>query len=449
MGYPYVREAEPQDYEAIWKIWMQPHVIQWMSFEKTDTKELFMKSYLAMQAASTIYVLVDKVNDEEKIVAVRRIKFGKDEHRHIAEYCSMGVDAESQGRGYGRFFYKAFLEIVRDYSKKNGHDISRIQLTQSGGNMAAFHLADKDFFEEALFPDWLERLGIEGNYYLIERYIYCFLDKEFAAMAATLPSLKYEERLPDLQQKEDNPDLIIKREGNRFIGYFQGEPLLTVDLEPDNSVIKHIGFLDVKLHTQDYQAEAVSGLRDILKTIMEEGRVKKVELFTADSTVTDLCKQAGFYVRGEKMASYCKDGEYKNELGVEYSFFGIADAKRLILAQVSGNQQALVNAALSQCTNTINCLIADNRCDTLGASYLENLAYQMVRDELGPNRIFSLTDKRWEPLLAQTPENYYKDLLRLKSRLQKSEPTFFNNETREMPTPLTSNDNKHEPFSNE
>lgn len=34
MRYPYIRKQHPNDYDAIWRIWMQDHIIQWMSFTK-------------------------------------------------------------------------------------------------------------------------------------------------------------------------------------------------------------------------------------------------------------------------------------------------------------------------------------------------------------------------------------------------------------------------------
>lgn len=185
MPYPHIRKAEPRDYDSIRAIWMQDHIIQWMSFPR-QIKEEFIAHYARMEKASDIYVVIDKINEEEKVIAVRRIKFGKDQHQHIAEYCSMGVDQEFQGKGYAKFLYQEFEKIVREAG------IKRIHLTQSGGNKAAFHLADKNFSEEAVFPDWLKRSNNEEDYYLIEHYIYRFLDEEPAIIAPKLPTLKYE-----------------------------------------------------------------------------------------------------------------------------------------------------------------------------------------------------------------------------------------------------------------
>lgn len=422
MPYPYIRKAEPHDYDSIWSIWMQDHIIQWMSFPK-QTKEEFATHYAHMEKASEIYVLIDNIEGEEKVVAVRRLKVGKDQYRHIAEYCSMGVDEQYRGKGYAKILYQEFEKIAREKG------IKRIQLTQSGGNEIAFHLADKNFFEEAVFPDWLERSKNKGNYYLIERYVYRILDEDLAAKASELPTLKYKEVFPQLIA-EENESIQIERVNNQFICSFQGKTLLTVDYEPDDSVIQHIGFLSVNLHSPDHQSEATAGLRKILLNLLEEGRVKKVELFTAEPAVAELCKNVGFFVRGEKIASHCEDEEYKNEVGVEYSFFDIQDAKKIIIAQVSDPiKRDSINEALSLCSKTITSLVDDKTCDIFAAKYLENLIYQMVRDELGPNKVFSLSDKRWQPLLIETPESLHNDLLRLTNRLQNSEPTFFKKET--------------------
>lgn len=419
MTYPHIRKAEPRDYEAMWAIWMQDHIIQWMSFPK-QTKEAFREHYMQMEKASDIYVVVDQINEEEKVVAVRRIKFGKDEHQHIAEYCSLGVDKASQGKGYAQFFYEEFEKIARNAG------IKRIQLTQSGGNEAAFHIADKRFYEEAMFPDWLKRSNNEGDYYLIERYIYRFLDEELTVIAPKLPTLKYEETFPQIHPQTKNEAITLSRVGHQFICYFQDKALLTVDFDPDDSVIPHIGFLSIQLHSYDNLAEAKQGLNKILTNLAEEGRVKKLELFTPDPAVAKLCQQSGFFVRGEKLASYYKEGEYKNELGVEYSFFNLLDAEKLILAKIpDATKRHSVGEILSKCSKTIEDLIKEDTCDALGARYLENLIYQMVRDNLGPNRIFSLSDKRWMPLLEKTPTVLHDDLLRLSNRLQNSSASFF------------------------
>jgi len=407
----HIRKAEPRDYDAIWSIWMQDHVIPWMSFPK-QTKEDFVTHYSAMSNSSDIYVLVDNINYEEKIVAVRRIKFGTNEHQHSAEYCSLGVDKDFLGRGYAKFFYQEFEKIAKTAG------IKRIQLTQSGGNEAAFHIADKNFIEEAVFPDWLKRNANNADFYVIERYLCRFLDREFADYSYKQPALRYQEvLLPMLAQTEHGP-ITVQRVKNRFTCFIEDKLILTVEVEPDTSVIQHIGFLTIQLHSVNNKTEAAAGLRTILQQLLDEGRVKKVELFSANLDVIDLCKESGFFVRGEKIASYYENETYKNELGLEYSFFNIADAKQLILAKVSDHiKRESIDEALSECAKTIQMLVDDGACDALAAQYLENITYQMARDELGPNGIFSLSVKPWAGLLSKTPPSLNNELMRLASLL--------------------------------
>lgn len=429
MLYPYIRKAESNDYDAIWAIWMQDHIIQWMSFPN-QTKEKFRGHYEHMAKTSDIYVLVDKVSEEEKIVGVRRIKFGKNQHQHIAEYCSMGIDKDHQGKGYAKLFYQEFEKIVR------AAGIKRIQLTQSGGNLAAFHIADNNFSEEAVFPDWLQRSHNGGSFYLIERYIYRFLDDELAITASKLPSLKYEEVIPSLQSV-NNDAITVKRVNNQSIVCIAEKPLLTLDFEPDDSVIQHVAFMSIQLHTPEYQPEATIALQKILTDVLQEGRVKKVELFTAEPAVAELCRNTGFFVRGEKIASYYDSEEgYKNEIGVEYSFFNITDAHSLITAKIVNiEKRSNIISVLLKCFEKIKELIMNKTCDALGARYLENLIYQMVRDELGSNKVFSLADKRWRPLIKKVPPALHNDISCLQNRLQNTGASFFKLKSEKNPNP--------------
>lgn len=416
MGYPYIRKAGPSDYESIWAIWMQDHIIQWMSFTK-QKKEDFVDRYKHMVETSDIYVLVDEIDHEEKIVGVRRIKFGKGPYQHTAEYCSMGIDKQYQGKGYAHILYEKFAEIAKEAK------IKRIQLTQSGGNERAFFIADRYAFnEEAIFPDWLMRKENGGDFYLLERYVGRIIDEELAAEATHFPSLKFQEVVPEFHLLE-NEEVTVQRNKDQFICYFKERPILTVDYEPDDSVIKHIGFLSIQINDANYPHEAKQGLRHVLGQILQEQRVKKLDLFTADPKVAEICQELGFFVRGEKIASYFDGEKFKNEVGLEYSFFHIQDAKKLIKAKIpEENRIKTLGKSLQKLSEKIAAL---KNCDLLGKAYLENILYQMVRDELGPNKVFSLADKKWLPLLVQTPPELHKDLLFLYNALQISHGLFF------------------------
>ncbi|KTC98091.1 GNAT family N-acetyltransferase [Legionella erythra] len=419
MTYPLIRKATPDDYDAIWSIWMQDHVIQWMSFTKQG-KEEFKAHYERMSQTSDIYVLVDEVEGKDKVVAVRRIKFGHGPHRHTAEYCSMGVDKDSQGKGYAKHFYNEFLNIVRE---KGG--IKRIQLTQSGGNFNAFHLADKTFSQEAIFPDWLKRDAHGGSFHLIERYVYQLIDENLAKNAPGIPSLAFDEQLPLLQDK-GHEAISIKRHHNQFIACFNDKPILTVDFDPDDSVIRHIGFLTIQSAAPS--DESVAALRQILSELLQEGRVKKLELFTESPAIAKLCQTAGFYVRGEKIASYFDEQQqtYKNEVGLEYSFMALDDARSLIAAKMTDSvKRKDIDKMLVHCQSLIHELAKKEGYDALGICYLENMAYQVVRDGLDAVKIISLADRRWLPLVHKMPNGFKDELLALANAMQPAVVSFF------------------------
>jgi hypothetical protein len=229
-------------------------------------------------------------------------------------------------------------------------------------------------------------------------------------LAKTLPSLKYNEVFPELKTQASE----------------SRQPLFTLKHEPNETTYSHIGFLSFNHYPQEYSSEAVAALKLILQKIMQEARVKKVELFTCNPIVIQICQQAGFFVRGEKIASHCENGSYQNELGLEYSFFTLEDAKKLIFSQINdANRKDTIENALLQCKNTINRLEANEVCDSLGSRYLENLIYQMVRDELGAQNSFSLTEKNWQPLLNSVPHALWLDIEDLHQRLHNHSFRFF------------------------
>lgn len=426
---PKIRKATESDYEAIWEIWMQSHVAQWMSFPP-QSKEEFITQYKRLEKASDIYVLV---NEEEKVVGVRRIKFGAGHYKHIAEYCSMGIHKDYQGKGYAKLFYEEFEKIAKEAGVK------RIQLTQSGGNHAAFHLADTyGFSQEALFPDWLKRSKNGGDYYLIERYVYNIIDDEVAKIANEIPLLtdKYQAVFPDLLQEKDD-SIFYRREDNKFFAYFGSKLLFTADLEPDTSVIQHIGFLSIDLNPENYQIDAAAiALREIIQVIMKEQRVKKLELFTPHEEIAKLCQKLGFIIRGEKKASYLEQNEdkteYKNELGFEYSFFNAEDAKSFVRSHVSEEGKIRdIEQAIINCQKAIESLKLEGKVDDLGANYLENLLYQIIRDKLGVDKTSSLLIKSWKPLLSSLPQEIIPNFEflqeRLKERLNHTHSLFHDN----------------------
>lgn len=441
---PFIRKAEPKDYETIHGLWMQDYVISWMSFEKEMDSKKFIKCYKRLKNESEIYVLIDEIEGDKIIIGVMRLKRGKEKHnRHVVEFCSLAVKECYRNTGYASFFYEECEKKAREMEAIEGIRVNTARATQSGGNGPSILLVKKyGFLEEAVFPDWLERKGPKrdngstGNFYVIERYIYLFLDEEVASLAAKLPSLHYTENFPPMKFAEDDQNITIQRIpkdwGYQFICYYRNEKnlLMTVDLRPNNSVIRHIGFLSIQLTSTAYVSEAIIGLRKILIAIMQEKdtKIKKLELFTADSKVIELCKDLCFFKRGETPASHYVNGKYSNEVGLEYSFFNIQDARNLIEAkEPNPHKRKNLNEALTCCEITIESLVKRNFCDILAARYFENLAYQIVRDELKLEYLVSLSDKRWQALLVKCPLSLQQNLIDLLDSFQSPLPGFFPN----------------------
>lgn len=403
--YPCIRRATDQDYHAIHRIWMQDHIIKWMSFTKQDA-ETFQERYNYMARTSDIYVMLDQdENGIEKIVGVRRIKFIKDDQDkdYMAEFCSMGIDKAACGRGYGKIFTEKFEEIARE------RGVARVQLTQSGGNLPAFKISDTNgYTEEALFPDWLERQGQNGHsYFLIERYIYKIIDAELLPNGSKAPknNLQYKAKLPILNDQTTEANYCVKLGDNQLTVYLNDKVILTTAYFPDTTVVKHIGFLEnVTLYSED-ELECQGALRAMLTFLLQEKRVAKIEFFTADEKVISACQELGFWMRGQRYASAKKDGVYYNELGFEYSFFTLDKAKELVqsYSEVANKNELL--QALENCSQVINQLKQDQVCDSLGQSYLEYFIYQVVRDTLPLNQIVSLKNDAWRDIIIHLPEN--------------------------------------------
>ena len=413
--YPYIRLAKDGDYSRIWSIWMQEHIIRWMSFLPTSTPDDFRARYEILRQQSDIYVMIDHIDGQEQIVGVRRIKYLKGKYAHTAEFCSMGIDKTRTRNGYGQKFTEEFEKIV---ISKN---IKRVQLTQSGGNIAAFSLADKNGYSvEAVFADWLERVGKGNSYshFVIERFIYKIIDKELQSQAVTATKLSYDAKLPSLKQNLAERNLKVTLNNNKIVVSSDQIPVLEFEYHPDNSVIKHIGFLDnFLLHFQDMQL-CQDALRMSLQFIADLGQVKKLEFFTSDPKIVSLCQNLGFWVRGERIASYYDNGHYSNELGVEYSFFGINETTDFLNSFNLLEKNPQLKESLQKCQQVIESLVEQSNCDQLGNKYLQNIVYQMVRDGLQDINYVSLKDQPWQNTIKQCPDEIQFALQNLHKQLQ-------------------------------
>lgn len=243
--------------------------------------------------------------------------------------------------------------------------------------------------------------GDESQYYLIERYSYQIIDTQVLEKSKSLESKQYEPKLPSLNQDKRYEHLITQRANDKIQVLHDDQLILEFDYFPDNSVIQHIAFLEnVGIHHEDKML-CLAAFRHALHFLFNQHTVKKLELFTHQDNAIALCQDLGFWMRGEKIASFCEGGEYYNELGVEYSFFDIDDAKLLLN---SFKQDEGITDQLYTLQNIINLLEEDKSCDILGKNYLANIVYQIVRDELLDQKLFvSLGEKPWEQVLQQCP----------------------------------------------
>jgi hypothetical protein len=396
--FPYLRLAKEEDYLHIWKIWMQEHIIRWMSFPPMNQDDFYDRYH--------------------KLAQQRRIKYLKGKYSHVAEFCSMGIDEKRLRNKYGQRFTEEFEKIVAEKG------IKRIQLTQSGGNNAAFSLSDKyEYQVEAVFPDWLEREGKQQSYhFVLERFIYKFVDKELQRQINNIGTLKYNAKLPALMPNSFEKQLTVTLKAGRFCVLNENSlPVIEFEYYPDDSVIQHIGFLDnMVLYSKDMDL-CGAALRKALAYICENEKVKKLELFTHEPETVALCQRLGFWVRGERLASCQINGNFYNELGVEYSYLGITEAINFIKSFNADSNNGLKEALLA-CREVISNLMDSKECDILGSRYLENIVYQMVRDSHQERNYSALCQQPWQEVIKQCPEVFQLALQSLNKTLQKTVP---------------------------
>jgi len=297
MTYPLLRLATSKDMKALWEIWMQPHVLQYMSFEKMSFAK-FKLFYKKLSTSSQIYLLVDKIKNKEIIVAVNRLIFEKGNRSHIAGYYSTAVHKDYLGKGYGAKLYDLCFKLI----KKKKH-IKRIEFTQSEGNMAAFGLAERQGFTvEAIFPGWLYR----KDHVLYERFVSRILDKKILNPV----HLAFDHIAPSL--KSNNKPLPIKYKIIR-----------------GTAVLKHIAFLTIPPQNIKDLNRAADYMRKISLKLYKSD-IKKIEIFTHDPVVIKLLQLLGYFYRGEKLASIKIGEAYFNETAADFSFFNLDDAKKFI-----------------------------------------------------------------------------------------------------------------------
>ena len=157
-------------------------------------------------------------------------------------------------------------------------------------------------------------------------------------------------------------------------------------------------------------------------------------MFIADKNLAELVEIMGFYCRGKKTGSRKIDNQYYDEIGVELSFFNINDAKELLKISVKDEYQNLrVTSALDKCREGIHSALTEKCIDQYTALYIENMAFQMIREGLGEIAIhcYGQKDKDaqpWYALIQELPASLKEDFLHLDKLTTK---TYLNEFTEE------------------
>ncbi len=353
-------KATTSDFDAICDIWKQEHVLPFLAFEKTTHEEDFKQIF----NTSEVYVL----KEDQKIVAVRRIVTKQGKYQHTVEFGSFAVHQDCLGRNLGRLFYKLFMEEVRKRPM-----IKRIEMGITTDNDPAFQLAKKMGFTPTVeFADRPRReTGPEeyrNKWRMGARYMEYILDENIleSSISSVQPFLPVMPKLKsDVCSKSNHLNISGTHGTLRF---------------------SHIIFWSINLDS-GYDDSAIAHLRHQL--IQSSKQCKKIELYTHDQDTLNLLKSMGAHCYGNKKRASCLvNDQYYDEVAVEFSFFNIDDAKEIVNIYIDDRHQAIpILWALIRFQKTIDQIFDENQIDEYGKVYLENLAFQMIRESVGENAI--------------------------------------------------------------
>lgn len=388
------RKATLEDFDALHRIWMQAHILPFMSFESMS-KEAFWPVFKSIFDNSEVFVL----EAEGRIVATRRIAFGSGEMAHTAWFCSFGVDQDFQGRGIGTRFYTEFFQLLRE---KYPH-IQRIELGQETDNHSgARHLSEKAGFREcAVFPEWQPRLTGSEEYtqkwMVAERFMELVPDEKIRL--SSVPARKFSPCLPVLSVPE-TPELSMTRSKDGVLCHRDDVLVATCQTEDGYRRFGHIQFWSIKLESGCTKEDAQWFVRHLALEAMTT--FKKVEIFASDPVVIDLLEKSGFHYRGIRTAGKYVDGRYEDTTGADFGFFNIVDAHRVLEFSTRPDAQA-VKIPLEGCQATIDPAFTSGALDAFGKCYLENMVFQMVR-EAHAEALYTEDTAPWARLIQDIPD---------------------------------------------
>jgi putative acetyltransferase len=386
-----------------------------MTFERLP-KEQFKPIFDTLMKYSEVYVIEDKGH----VVATRRIIPSSGEHAHSVELASFGVDKDHLGKGYGIRFYEFLIDKIR----KEKPEVKRIEIGQETDNEIALNLAKKMGFEaEVILPDWIRRkTGPEkytSKWNMGARFMAFVLDPQLAEQSIANVK-KYSPKMPTSnadQSLMNNIKIEIDSENKKAVCYYKDKKLGVCHFAQGVRRFGHIQFWEIKLEPGCDLSAMEACLRKLACDAAQQ--CKKIEIFIADKESAQLVEALGFHCRGKKTGS-CKIGNnYYDEIGVELSFFNIQDAKELLKISVTEEYQALrVASVLNKCQEDIHSALSERQIDQYAALYLENMAFQMIREGLGELAIHRYGQKDqdpqpWHALIQELPIQLKEDFIHL------------------------------------
>lgn len=422
-----LRRATMEDFDEIYAIWMQEHIIPFMTFERLP-KEEFRTIFEMLMKHSEVYV----IEDQGRVVATRRIIPGSGEHAHSVELASFGVDKDHLGKGYGIRFYEFLIDKIR----KEKPEVQRVEIGQETDNEIALNLAKKMGFEtEVILPDWIRRKTGPEKYTrkwnMAARFMAFLLDPALKNQSVTNVKI-YSPNMPLL-----NPDQglmsVIKmecdQENRKAVCYYKDKKIGVFAFAQGVRRFGHIQFWELKLEPDCDLPAMATCFRQLACDASQH--CKKIEIFVSDPESARLLQMLGLHCRGKKTGARKIGNEYYDEIGADLSFFNIQDAKELLsIYTIDEYQTKRVSSALNKCQEDIHNALSENQIDQYAALYLENMAFQMVREGLGEMAIHRYGQKDqepqpWQVLIQELPALLKEDFIyldKLTTRSYDNEP---------------------------
>lgn len=413
-----LRRATEQDLEALHEIWMQDHVNPFMAFEQMPI-DRFKPIFTKLFYSSHLYVL----EAGGKVVATRRVIYGKDERAHTAEFASFAVHKDYLRGGYGKQFTAELFALI----KREHPEIRRIEISQETDNPAALALAKKiGFRDEGVFPDWLVRnTGTRKSSQLVgERFLaYHFNDiplTDAKPIRPQVPNLKS----PTYGLSNLNDKFKVEFKDNIATCRCDSKTLVTCEFDSGSLRYDHIKFLNIKPAPDCSTDQLQQFLEELVVHASTLPNCKKLEIFTHDKKVIEALKNLGFHHRCHKVASYKEGSQYYDEDGFDFAFFDIQNAERFVYQlQLKTGKLKLVQQ-LGLCTRAIEYAHQDYQIKDFGRLYLQNLAYQMVTSAHDSEHPYH-RQAPWENLTKELPDNIRKPFVNLLATLHPSRLPFY------------------------